>query len=1126
MNKFRFKGLSSFDEKDSEYFFQRNEIIEKLVHLTSVEQITVLHSKTGVGKSSVLKAGLIPRIRQNKCSIPVYFSIENYIKDNNQSIFESVKNSIKQYIPNTSYIDKVIHENENLWYILKKIESTEDKEFFFIFDQFENFFSYPEKEQLNFKNQLYELLYEQIPSDFRNEINYLLSDNPNLLTETGFKKLFERLKIKLIISIRSDKLNQLEYFKDKMYSLTANMIELPVLTQKDAASILKKTSTFVPKYNIDNNFESEPFVISSKLLKEIIDFLSKQNKNEIETYQIQIIGSELERISINSNTKVVDSSLIDEISSLYNNYYESIVEKIKDPIQQTSARKFIENELIFEYENRKLTVYEGVATQKYEINQQTLDFLTENQLINIIFNQNNEKFIELSHDAIITPVLLAKEKRIHKEIRIAEELELKKRIEEQSLLEKEKTARNRKIAIIFSVLFVFSLIMSIMFIIQNDKAQKNQKLALSNLYASYSFQKTETDPTISLRLAEKAYFIDNQNNIAQKAFFNAFYKTNIFYGEVSKINKSFVKAFFTPDASKVMLLSKNKIFIIDLYGNLISELEKKRDVLSVDFSFDNNLFLISTNDSIITIYDSLNNVKNKYSLNSLGLHAAFSPDNKHIIVACSDNNLYLFDIIKNESNTFKGHSDQVIFSDFSDDGTKIVSTSLDNSIILWDINGKIINQHIYVFEQGFSTGVIDIAAISPDSSYICFALNDFKNNNYLLKIWDWKNNIIINRISVAKNIINSIQFIDNQNIMISSDDNNIYICDLFGQDIKKLIGHKNSVSDVVFSSTDKTVYSISSDNTIKSWKIFEHNNIFRNQAPEIFSFCNKSSNYVVCSNNKINIYTSPVNISFSADVNSFITDICISENDNYKCFIDSDNRLLIFDKDLSLIYENKFDKKILKSFISEKKNQVVCVGNKVVCFYDIIEKKLHEIPADSIITADIDFEKGNIIFCNDSMLKVIDFKGKLLFSNPIKNVFYLKYLKHNKNIFIATNNKIIILDKEYEVITEIETNGIIGCDVSKSGKLISWFDNSGNCYLVNKNGDEIFNFKTKNFINKVQFSPNEKSIYISTYNLYGKIEIIEKFVSITDMIEYINNVKLFGLVYNPSETEFENLINN
>ncbi len=59
-----YKGLSSYEQDDSELFFGRKDLIKKLKKKVKKQQFTVVLGASGTGKSSLVKAGLLPALKK------------------------------------------------------------------------------------------------------------------------------------------------------------------------------------------------------------------------------------------------------------------------------------------------------------------------------------------------------------------------------------------------------------------------------------------------------------------------------------------------------------------------------------------------------------------------------------------------------------------------------------------------------------------------------------------------------------------------------------------------------------------------------------------------------------------------------------------------------------------------------------------------------------------------------------------------------------------------------------------------------------------------------------------------------------------------------------------------------
>src|SRR5215470_1353001 len=86
-------GLASFTEENRSLFFGRDEEVAELARRVQRKILTVLFGKSGLGKTSILRAGLVPRLREQGYS-PVYVRID-YGRDSPEPA-EQIKKAIKR----------------------------------------------------------------------------------------------------------------------------------------------------------------------------------------------------------------------------------------------------------------------------------------------------------------------------------------------------------------------------------------------------------------------------------------------------------------------------------------------------------------------------------------------------------------------------------------------------------------------------------------------------------------------------------------------------------------------------------------------------------------------------------------------------------------------------------------------------------------------------------------------------------------------------------------------------------------------------------------------------------------------------------------------------------------------
>lgn len=94
-----YKGLQPYTEADREYFFGRENDREIIASNLYVAPVTVLYGTSGVGKSSVLRAGVIPRLKEKPRVAVVFFNSwqdESFGFALKQEVLRAVSESVGQ----------------------------------------------------------------------------------------------------------------------------------------------------------------------------------------------------------------------------------------------------------------------------------------------------------------------------------------------------------------------------------------------------------------------------------------------------------------------------------------------------------------------------------------------------------------------------------------------------------------------------------------------------------------------------------------------------------------------------------------------------------------------------------------------------------------------------------------------------------------------------------------------------------------------------------------------------------------------------------------------------------------------------------------------------------------------
>jgi WD40 repeat protein len=190
---------------------------------------------------------------------------------------------------------------------------------------------------------------------------------------------------------------------------------------------------------------------------------------------------------------------------------------------------------------------------------------------------------------------------------------------------------------------------------------------------------------------------------------------------------------------------------------------------------------------------------------------SFSPDGNKIISSSGDKMLKLWEISTGrELHAFAGHYAGVNGCAFSPDGTLIVSASSDKTLRIWDSSS---GQAIRILKG--HTGPVIACAFSPDGSKILSGSWD-----KTLKLWDTNTGNEIRTFTGHSSRVEACCFLsEGLTIVSASGDSTLKLWEAnSGKEIRTIRGHLNAViSCSVSPSIFSDIVSASWDNTVKVW---------------------------------------------------------------------------------------------------------------------------------------------------------------------------------------------------------------------------------------------------------------------------------------------------------------------
>jgi hypothetical protein len=498
-NRNRYPGVRPFERDQQAIFFGRKDDTERLLSLIMVERLCVLFGKSGHGKSSLLNAGIIPALAEKSTKtkrlyipVPVRFNI--WTEQESMSLYDKfvfqLTNALKDIVPAAENLPDNLPDT--LWGAFKRWNHTQDMTFVLLFDQFEEFFSYPDEQQLAFKEQLAELLYTDYPQ--------FLEDHEDELTEDQVNFLAEKMDTKALLAIRSDRLSELDRLKDRLPAILNKRHELRALDLEQAREAIvgpAAESADEPDSGREQ-YSSPSFQYERSALDTILRELTGRKGAEagrIEAFLLQIVCSSIEKRVVEKELGEVSTDELPNFDTVFEDYYQDRIDELPEE-EHLAARLVLEQGLLLvetqSGDGRRLSRDAGELAQAFGVAPELLQNLERTYLIRREVNSLGGFNYEISHDTLIAPVLKARkeyeaiqeaarieQERLEAEARTREAerqvAEEKKRAEEAERLQnaaEQGQKRARLFALLASVVAVLAIV-AFVYAYQQQKLAEN-----------------------------------------------------------------------------------------------------------------------------------------------------------------------------------------------------------------------------------------------------------------------------------------------------------------------------------------------------------------------------------------------------------------------------------------------------------------------------------------------------------------------------------------------------------------------------------------------------------------------------------------------------------------------------
>ena len=236
-----YRGLNSYTEEDAYYFFGRSRERQLITAHLQAHRLTLLYGPTGVGKSSVLRAGVAADLLEDAWRekdelrtpefLPVVFSA--WGDDPLAAIVESIRLAVLEFLPSPSKLPESLS-------IAETIETgvrLSGARLLVILDQFEEYFLYRDRPRER--------------STFAQQFAHAVRQ-PGLAA--GF-----------LVSIREDKLAELDRFQHDIPTLFDHYLRIGRLHRSAAREAIERPLTAYNARHDDDQVDMEPRLIDAIL---------------------------------------------------------------------------------------------------------------------------------------------------------------------------------------------------------------------------------------------------------------------------------------------------------------------------------------------------------------------------------------------------------------------------------------------------------------------------------------------------------------------------------------------------------------------------------------------------------------------------------------------------------------------------------------------------------------------------------------------------------------------------------------------------------------------------------------------------------------------------------------------
>jgi WD40 repeat protein/serine/threonine protein kinase len=791
-----YKGLRPFEEADAHNFFGREVLIAQLLDHIEVtdERFLALIGPSGSGKSSVVRAGILPILRQSKMSNTAGWFITEMVPSTNP--LRELAQAILRVSINApaDFVDVLRERIENLHTYLPQVLPQDDAQVVLFIDQFEEVFTLcdSEEERAHFLDMLSYAI-EAEDSHLRLIVTLRADFYDRPLHYAQFGELLQKnTQVILPLDMR-----QLETAIVRPAELTGVVIDSDlrhaiindVQNQPGALPLMQYAMTQLFEQRQDNRLSLSAYQaiggITGALAQrasELYADLAPDAQHFVRQMLLRLIaigdGEKATRRRVRWDALLSGIENAQQYSTVIETFVNSrLLTLDRDPITRTPTVEIAHEALITGWEQFRLWIQSNqadlnrreqlrTATQAWLSAQEESSYLARGGRLAEFEGLLNNNLLMLDADEV--------------------------RYLDASIALRQRSTRRTQMVI--ALLTVFSVVTFIM--------------AVAALLAQQTAERATAEALLERDRANASARVAQAGELAASALANL------------------------DDNDLAMLLSVEAVTVADTYearNSLLTSLQANpyveaflhghgAQVRAVAYNSDGSQAVTAGRDGTIQRWDSLRHQAmgaplegHRGAINRI----AISPDDTTLASVGADGTLRFWDMESGDAlASFSEHDGAIWSVAFSPDGTQVISGGADGQVVVYDANTFEVFEHL----PSAHSGIIYAVAYHPDGTQFATGGDDL-----LVKLWDNERlESIMPPLEGHNNWIRTLAYHPNGRILASSGaDTLIQLWDTSNGESLGAIdtGHLNWVQAVAFSPDGGFIASASMDETIQVWNL-------------------------------------------------------------------------------------------------------------------------------------------------------------------------------------------------------------------------------------------------------------------------------------------------------------------